>query len=71
MSVIKQLETIGANATTRYNTEKTQLSDELQTLIDTCPDIIAFLAPAEEEDQESKDDENDQPAPQENESKVG
>lgn len=58
MSLVQQLESIGANAQARYNSNKDQLSEDLQELIDTCPDIIAFLIPAEEE--ESNDDDKEQ-----------
>lgn len=56
MSLVKALATIGANSKLRYTTEKKDLDLELQELIDTCPDIIAFLAPAEDESEAPAED---------------
>ncbi len=68
MSLLKQLEILGADAEQRYSSTSSTISEELQTLIDTCPDVVAFLAPAEEEAPDS--DETPQEAPEEEKSGV-
>jgi hypothetical protein len=55
MSAIQLLEKIGASAALRYTKNEALSATEIQNLIDVCPDIVAYFAPAEE-DGESEDE---------------
>ena len=62
MSAIQLLEKIGADAALRANKE-VSIDKEIKELIDLCPDVYAFLAPAKEdspsEDKQSEEDEKE------------
>lgn len=56
MSAILLLEKIGANASLRHNSHELVANEDIQKLIDSSPDIVAFIAPAEDDEEPSEDD---------------
>lgn len=59
MSAIQLLEKIGANAALRHTKNELLSEQEITNLIDICPDVYCFMAPAEEEDDDSDDNDDD------------
>lgn len=56
MSAIQLLERIGASATAPKH-DKKAIKNELDGLLDICPEIISFLVPAEDDEEDNKKDE--------------
>lgn len=58
MSAIQLLEKIGADASVKNAKNEHLTKEEIQNLIDVCPDVYCVLIPAEDESEDSSEGED-------------